>query len=138
MNIKLKDGTLFTLSSLLENILRDTYFYKTIENPSEELTIELLKSNSFVLALVEKQTELMCLTAVKNNFKSLEYVKNKNLFICLEAAKNFKSSMKYRSGFDNLLEEAKLLNLIPSVEASDIDDCIIKIENKIKLQQLIK
>lgn len=137
MNIKLKDRTILPLETLLKNIIKDTRTYKLIENPSEELTLKILKNNAFVIALIENPTEEMCLTAVRTDFKSLEGIKNKNLILCLEALNNFKSSMKFRSGVKNHVEGEKLASLIPFVEPSSVDDCLEKVQNKIKLLSLI-
>lgn len=69
----------------LEQVTKNGFYIRNIENPSEEVQLAAVKHNPMAIKFIKSPTEKVCFEAVSHNGKSLEYVKNQTMELCMAA-----------------------------------------------------
>lgn len=79
----------------LEQVTKNGFYIRNIENPSEELQLAAVNFNPMAIKFIKYPTEKVCIEAVTHNGKALKYVENQTVELCIAAVMNDRRAIYY-------------------------------------------
>lgn len=79
----------------LEQVTKNGFYIRNIENPSEELQLAAVKFNPMAIKYIKSPTEKVCFEAVSHNGKALKHITNQTVELCKAAVQNDKKALYY-------------------------------------------
>jgi len=91
----------------MEMVLRDPYYIKNIDNPSEEIQLVAVNKNGILLKFIKSPSVKVQWEALKNNVWAIEYIENPLEEMCILAVESAWNTLKFiKNPSENVLIKA--------------------------------